>query len=171
MSIAPRVIAAGVLPFFDDGSTILLGLEYRKVYNTYTWMEFGGKKEGDESLAETACREANEETAGTLGLTLEQVLQAERAEHYVDYYNEKSGVFYRMYCVRVGTKPTLAQFEENAKQRNNEHVEKISWAYFKAFDVIYNKNGILPGTDAKVYSTSQIRLELLKQHPRLNEIC
>ena len=45
-----RGIAAGILPFFDNGRTILLGKEFRKNYNSYSWMEFGGKKDDDESL-------------------------------------------------------------------------------------------------------------------------
>jgi 8-oxo-dGTP pyrophosphatase MutT (NUDIX family) len=46
-----RTIAAGVLPFFDEGRTILLGQEYRKNFDAYYWMEFGGKQEPGQSLA------------------------------------------------------------------------------------------------------------------------
>lgn len=49
-----KQVAAGVLPLFDNGKTVLLGREYRKRYNSYAWMEFGGKHEAGETLAETA---------------------------------------------------------------------------------------------------------------------
>jgi len=155
-------LAAGILPFFDNGNKILLGKEYRKRDNTYSWMEFGGKQEKDETLAETACREANEETGQTLNITLQQVQLAEQNDHYVDYYNERTNVFYRMYCIKFeGEKPSPETFRENAKGK--DHVGKIEWNYFNTLDVVYNFNSILPGTDVKLYSTMWMRLEKLKR--------
>ena len=154
-------LAAGILPFFDNGRTILLGQEYRKRDNSYAWMEFGGKQEENETLAETACREANEETAQVLGCTLQQVELAEQAGHYVDHYNEKTNISYRMYCIKFeGEKPLPETFRKDAKGK--EHVEKIDWCYFDTFDVINNQNGILPNTEVQLYSTMRIRLEKLK---------
>lgn len=159
--LATAQLAAGVLPFFDNGRTILLGQEYRKRDSSYAWMEFGGKQEKNETLAETACREANEETAQTLRITLQQVQLAEQDVHYVDHYNEKTNIFYRMYCLKFeGEKPILETFRENAK--GNEHVEKIEWHYFDTFDFVNNRNGILPETEVQIYNTMRIRLKKLK---------
>jgi 8-oxo-dGTP pyrophosphatase MutT (NUDIX family) len=153
-------MAAGVLPFFDDGKTILLGKEFRERYNSYAWMEFGGKQKKNESLAETACREGNEETAGTLNIPLQQVQQAEEDGHYLDHYNDKTGIFYRMYCLKFDQKPLPETFRENAKGKNK--VDKVDFGYFNASDVIWNQDGSLPGTDVKLYSTMQIRLAKLR---------
>lgn len=154
-------MAAGILPFFDDGKTVLLGKEYRSNKNIYAWMEFGGKKENNETLAETACRETNEETGFTLRVTTEQVLYAERNGHYIEYYNEKSNTFYRMYCVIFDVeKPTIETFEKNSL--NKDYVEKVAWQYFKAKDVIYNQDGNLPRTTVKLYDTMRIRLAKLR---------
>jgi 8-oxo-dGTP pyrophosphatase MutT (NUDIX family) len=155
-----KVVAAGVLPFFNNRQTILLGKEYRKVFDRYNWMEFGGKREGNETLAEVACREANEETAGTLHITLDQVLEAERQDRYVDFHNPKSGVFYRMYCVDIaGELPTPEVFQANAV--GAAHVEMVEWRYFPADAVLHNVDGCLPDTDIKIYDTSCTRLKLL----------
>jgi 8-oxo-dGTP pyrophosphatase MutT (NUDIX family) len=153
-------VAAGVLPFFDDGRTILLGQEYRERTNSYAWMEFGGKREEGESLAKTACREANEETACSLQLDLHQVELAESKGHYVDHYNENTGVFYRMYVVKLEKKPKLETFKINAKTCND--VEKVEWQYFNTTDVISSCDGHLPGTDVPLYSTMRIRLAKLR---------
>lgn len=60
-----KCYAAGILPFFDYGRTILLGEETRKIGDNYedVWMEFGGKLEPGETLAQAAYRECDEETA------------------------------------------------------------------------------------------------------------
>jgi len=160
----PPQLAAGILPFFDNGKIILLGKEYRKRNNDYFWMEFGGKQEKNETLAETACRETNEETAQTLNITLQQVQLAEQNGHYVDHYNEKTNVFYRMYCLKFEEKPLLESFTENALEKaleGKDDVGKINWDYFNTNDVLYHSNGILPNTNVKLYSTMQIRLEKL----------
>jgi 8-oxo-dGTP pyrophosphatase MutT (NUDIX family) len=152
-------VAAGVLPFFHNGQSILLGKEYRKRYNSYAWMEFGGKREGNETLAETACREANEETAGTLHITLEQVQLAEKNGRYVDYHNPKTDVFYRMYCLDFDSAPDIEVFQTNAVGKS--HVEMVEWRYFAAKDVLENENGVLPNTDVKIYETTCTRIRLL----------
>ena len=160
----PPQLAAGILPFFDNGKIILLGKEYRKRNSDYFWMEFGGKQEKNETLAEAACRETNEETAQTLNITLQQVQLAEQNGHYVDHYNKKTNVFYRMYCLKFEEKPLLESFTENALGKaleGKDDVGKINWDYFNTNDVLYHSNGILPNTNVKLYSTMQIRLEKL----------
>ena len=149
-------IAAGILLFFDNNKTVLLGREFRKRYNTYAWMEFGGKHENGETLAETACREANEETAETLGITLDQVLEAEKKEMYVDYHNPKTDVFYRMYLVSIAHKPSLQSFADNAVGKS--HVEMVEWRYFNIIDVFSSIHGDLPCTNDKIYETTLVRL-------------
>lgn len=159
-SVQIRGYASGVLPFFDNGKTVLLGKEYRKTCNESVWMEFGGKPELSETPAETACREANEETAWSLNLRLDQVEEAEKNGHYVDYLNPGTGTFYRMYCVFLDEKIDLSVFHEN-KKRNSEHVEKDDWGYFSTEDVIYGES--LPIPDGKIYSTSRTRYNMLKE--------
>lgn len=140
--------------FFDNGKTVLLGQEHRKRYNKYTWMEFGGNPEANESLAETACREANEETAYTLGITIEQVLSAESKGHYIDYHNEATGIFYHMRCLILqGEKPNCDIFKVNSEGKNN--VEKVNWKYFNASDIIHNRDGL------ELYETMCTRLDKL----------
>jgi 8-oxo-dGTP pyrophosphatase MutT (NUDIX family) len=163
------LVCAGILPFFDNGKMVLLGKEFRKRNESYSWMEFGGKKENEETLAETACREANEETAQTIGITLEQVLIAEKDGHYIDYHNDKTNTFYRMYCIKIeGEKADIETFNINAK--NFKNVGKIEWQYFNSSDVIYNKDGNLPGTEVKLYSTMCARLEKLRSQEFLQYI-
>jgi len=162
-------LAAGILPFFDNGKTILLGQEYRKRDNSYSWMEFGGKLENGETLAETACREANEETGGTLGVTIDQVLASEQNGHYIDRYNEKSNVFYRMYCVLFeGEMITPESFKLNSEGK--KHVGKVDWQYFDSKNVIYNLDGKLPGTEIPLYGTMQIRLKKLQEQDFLSKL-
>lgn len=155
-----KTIAAGILPFSSNGKLILLGQEYRKNYDAYYWMEFGGKQEPGQTLAQTAWREALEETAGTLTITLEQVEEAERKGHYIDNYNERSGVYYRMYCVKMNEIPDPEIIKANAPGKKD--VEKINWQYFNAEDVIYNVDGVLPGDNNILYSTMRTRLEKLR---------
>ena len=107
-----------------------------------------------------AWREANEETAQTLRITLEQVLEAERLENYVDYLNPKTGMFYRMYYLYLDAKPEPTEFVFNAVGQS--HVEMVEWRYFTTNDVLNNQGGVLPGTDDKLYETTCVRLELLK---------
>lgn len=159
-------MSAGILPFFDNGNTILLGKEFRENHSSYAWMEFGGKQKQGETLAETAWREFIEETAGTLNIPFLQVQEAEKDGHYVDHFNEKSGMFYRMYCLKIGgLRPSPETFIQNA--HNFKSVGKIEWQYFEASDVVYNQEGNLPSTDVKLYSTMLIRLEKLKDLPFL----
>ena len=161
-------LASGLLLFFDEGRTILLGKEFRKRDSTYSWMEFGGKVEGTESPAETACREANEETAETLNISVQQVQQAEQDGHFIDYYNDKTNFFYRMYCVRLKKKPSTEEFSKNAVGKSN--VEKIEWCYFPSRDIIYNQDGSLPGTDVKLYSTMCTRIGILREKEFLQSL-
>lgn len=170
-----KKFAAGTLQFYDDGCTILLGKEFRENYNDFFWMEHGGGHELGESPAMTAWRETYEETAGTTGLTLEEVEEAERKGYFVEHFNEKSGVLYRMYCIKMkGEKPDLEAFRKNARlPEHAEHVEKVDWYYFDARDVIFNQDGTLPGihegTREKIYSTMLIRLDKLSRQPFLIE--
>lgn len=160
---AGALVCAGLFLFFDNGKTVLLGKEYRERYDTYAWMEFGGKQEPGQTLAETGHREGIEETASTLYIPLAQVQEAERQGHYVDHYNEKTKVFYRMYClVMSGEKPDPHTFEDNAKRLDCKDVEKVEWGYFNTSDVVNNIDGVLPGTDAKLYPTLLTRLEKLR---------
>lgn len=149
-----RKLAAGVLVFFDDGNTILLGKEYRKRYNCYAWMEFGGNLDGNESLLDAACREANEETADVLNINIRQLQTAENKGHFIDFYNENTAVFYRMYCIKLEYKPDIQSFKQNSVGKKN--VEKVEWKYFDTSDVLYNREGL------NLYETMCIRLDKLK---------
>lgn len=155
-----KTIAAGILPFFDGGKLILLGLEKRKDGESY-WMEFGGKQEKGETLAEAACREASEETGEVLKVDLSQALSVEEKNSHVDYYNPKSGVFYRMYPITFEHLIDPDLFREQSKGK--DHVEKVDWRYFKTEDVLHHKDGVLPGTEYKLYSTTITRLEIFKK--------
>lgn len=162
MLSTPKLVCAGVLPFFDRNNMILLGSEYRKRQDSCFWMEFGGKQEKGETLAETAWREANEETADLLQITLEQVLAAERKGYYIDHYNEKTDTFYRMYCIQLSIAPPAPEaFTAAAVGKSN--VEKTEWRYFSSQSVIYNFGGVLPGTEITLYDTMCARLEKLKR--------
>ena len=161
---APTRYAAGVLPFFDEGRTILLGKEYRAWSNEFCWGDFGGKLEQNETLAECALREAIEETAGTLNITISQIIDAESRGHYVDMFHKNSGLMYRMYCILFeGEKPDIAQFKKNAEIQNGAHTEKIEWKYFNTRAVIYNRNGHIPTTKVKLYKPFQRGLNSLKK--------
>lgn len=54
--------AAGIMFMAADTGRIMLGLRSRRVMEGGTWGVFGGKLEGDESAAEGAARESEEET-------------------------------------------------------------------------------------------------------------
>lgn len=138
--------AAGILPFFDDGKLVLLGQEFRKRNNSYYWMEFGGKLEPNETLAQTAHREFNEETAQSFHITLEQVELADQKGYFVDHFNEKTGVYYRMYCLNInGDKPSIDTIYRNSKGKSD--VGKIAWQYFETSKVLKNQNGIFSESD------------------------
>lgn len=166
--------AAGVLPFFNNGTgfDVLLGKEYRERFNAYRWLEFGGKSDIKESgeletLAETAVREANEETAGFLGVTLEKVLTAESRGEFIDYYNEKTNIFYRMYCIKFENKIDLENIQKQVQRTTLENVEMVDWKYFNADNVIFSEDGtIFDDIESKryiIYSTSLIRYKLLRE--------
>lgn len=159
--------AAGILPLFDGGKTVLLGKEYRERYNDYFWMEFGGKKELGETLAQTAHREFLEETAETIPLPFSVVESADVKGLFVDFYNEKTNFFYRMYCVLVeGEKPDPSTFLENAKGKSD--VEMEEYRYFPISELLC---GTLLGTEYKIYPTSQTRIELLKSNQKILSLC
>ena len=153
--------AAGILPFFDNGKTVLLGKEFRDRYNAFFWMCFGGKNEEGETLVQTAVRETSEETAFTLNASLEQVQEAEEKGHFVDFYNKSTNFFYRMYCIKFENKIDLDVTIEQAKL-NNDHVEKVGWNYFNALDVIFSEDGSIPETSEMIYSTELVRYKLLR---------
>jgi ADP-ribose pyrophosphatase YjhB (NUDIX family) len=150
---------AGVLPFFSNGQEILLGKEFRKKSNNFVWNEPGGKLDEGETFARAAYREANEETANGLNITLEQVEEAEQKGHYVDYLNPESNFFYRMYCVFFDEKRDLSIMEENRK-KNSEKVEMIEWKYFKTITVILWECILSEG---EIYKTAKIRYGLLRE--------
>lgn len=164
--LSAKTVAAGVLPLFDGGKTVLLGKEYRKRYDSYAWMEFGGKHEKDETVAQTACRECNEETADTLGITLQQVQEAEELGQFIDYHNPKTDVFYRMYFLYLTqSKPDTELFKINSVGKSN--VEMVEYKYFRTEDVLNNVDGVLPDTDVKLYATNCIRIAMLKESEKL----
>lgn len=156
-----KTFAAGVLPFFDNGKTILLGKEYRKSIDKFVWNEFGGKREEGETLAYTAYREANEETANGLNVTLKQVEEAEKNGHYVDYLNPKTLNFYRMYCLFLNDKIDLSIIQENKMKNNNDNIEMVDWKYFNTLTVIIWE--CLPFVEEEIYSTAKIRYNLMKE--------
>jgi len=162
-------VASGVLPLFDGGKTVLLGKEYRERYNNYYWLEFGGKLEKGETLAETACREANEETSNTLNITLEQVKEAEEFGQFIDYHNPKTDVFYRMYFVYLTMrKPDPEVFRSNSV--GSKDVEMVEWKYFDIDDVLNSEDGTLPNMESKIYETSRVRIAMLKNSGKLEKV-
>lgn len=146
-------LAAGILPFFDEGDTILLSKEFLEECGTHFWVVFCGIRQNSESPSETACREANEETAGVLDISMRQVEEAEQRGYFIDYYDEKTDFFYRMYCVVLDTKPSIEKFIQSVDMEEDE------WGYFPTKDVIHNTDGSLSGTDTKLYGIS-IRIEM-----------
>ena len=82
--------ASGIIPFFDDGKTVLLGRDTRIEQG---WKGFGGKVLNGETLAETAWREGNRETCYVLNITLKRVQEAEKLGYYKDYYVKDLKIF------------------------------------------------------------------------------
>ena len=76
------------------------------------------RMKGIETLAETAYRESQEETAWMLDTTLNLIKKAEEKGHYVDFYNEKTNFFYRMYCVKMIQKVDIEDIRVNAKEKD-----------------------------------------------------
>lgn len=151
-------ISAGILPLFDGGKTLLLGKEYRRRYEEMLWSEFGGKQDPGETLAETACREFNEETAYVFRLEIDEVIEAEKNQMYIDYFEPDTNFFYRMYILFFLEKPEISEFEKNRLYQN--FVEKIEWRYFNTQEILYK-----PGV--KIYKTTRNCLELLKESDKL----
>lgn len=156
---------AGVLPIFDDG-TVLLGKETRfsnkLKRNIYVWSDFGGaadpKDKGNSAV--TALREANEETAKTLKLTYNQVVNSPYTDH-----NHPTGGSYRMYYVKVhGQKPLLANFHKNAKKLNWRNVEKSDWKYVSAQHLLnavnaFSYTAFCPGTNEEIFAPTRAGLK------------
>jgi hypothetical protein len=105
----------------------------------------------------------NEESAQTLGITLEQVLKAEEKGKYVDYHNSNTGVLYRIYLVNVHDKPDISLFDVNAVGKS--HVEMVKWRYFNTVDLFNNQDRFLPDTDVKIYATTCTRLKMVYNTP------
>lgn len=109
-----------------------------------------------------------------LGITLQQVEDAEHIGNYVDFLNPKTGTLYRMYCIFTFKKVDLSVFEEN-KKKDSEHVEKNRWGYFNTVDVICKNRVPLfcakvstskpddVHDSGKIYSTARIRYDMLKE--------
>lgn len=156
---------AGILPMFDDG-TVLVGKETRfsnkLKKNVQVWSDFGGavdsKDKGD--IAKTALREANEETANTLKLAYNQVVNSPYTDHY-----HPSGGSYRMYYVRIpGHKPSLADFHNNARKLKWKSVEKSDWKYIPAQQLLNAVNvssyaAICPGTNEEIFAPTRAGLK------------
>jgi hypothetical protein len=153
---------AGVLLFFDDGTT-LLGREMRP--QGRVWSDLGGKQDPRETLAQTATREGNEESAGSFKnqLTLARVQQAEANGDFADHIHPATGNSYREYFVWLhGPKPSIQAIHKNAallKKRlgHKAHVEKDDWRYFPAQLIMngHNLNGNLPGTNEPLYGPTK----------------
>lgn len=156
---------AGVLPIFDDG-TVLLGKETRfsnkLKRNIHVWSDFGGAVDPKDkgNIAVTALREANEETAKTLKLTYNQVVNSPYTDH-----NHPTGGSYRMYFVKVhGQKPLLANFHKNAKKLNWRNVEKSDWKYVSAQHLLnavnaFSYTAICPGTNEEIFAPTRAGLK------------
>ena len=143
-------LAAGIFPVFDsldshDGKIVLLGKEYRSRYSRSFYMEFGGKHENGESLAETALREFKEETAFSIPLDIETVNKAERFGHYIDYYGPM--FFYRMYFIYFGQPIHVNDILLTSKTVGNEFVEKSKYKYFDLQEVVLHKDGMAHGKE------------------------
>ncbi|MBX9785705.1 MAG: NUDIX domain-containing protein [Alphaproteobacteria bacterium] len=157
-------LGAGVLPMFDDG-TVLVGRETRfsnkLKRNVQVWSDFGGavdsKDKGD--IARTALREANEETANTLRLSYNQVVNSPYTDHH-----HPSGGSYRMYYVKVsGQKPSLADFHNNARKLRWKSVEKSDWKYIPAQQLlnavnVFSYTTICPGTNEEIFAPTRAGL-------------
>ncbi len=156
---------AGVLPMFDDG-TVLIGKETRfsnkLKRNIHVWSDFGGAVDPKDkgNIAVTALREANEETAKTLKLTYNQVVNSPYTDH-----NHPSGGSYRMYYVKVhGQKPLIADFHKNAKKLNWKSVEKSDWKYIPAQQLLnavnaFSYTAICPGTNEEIFAPTRAGLK------------
>lgn len=119
-------------------------------------MEFGAKVDPGESFVEAARREAHEESNDILNIPLETLEKAERLGDYVDYYNQQSGMFYRMYCVLLEKVLDVSGFTAD-----KAHVEKHKLVYWPTKDVIHNNTWTLSdGTE--IYPTSTIRYSMLR---------
>ncbi|MBX9621311.1 MAG: NUDIX domain-containing protein [Alphaproteobacteria bacterium] len=157
--------SAGILPMFDDG-TVLMGKENRFSKNlkktVSLWSDFGGAADRTDNgdIARTALREANEETANTLGLTYEQVVNSPFTIH-----QHPSGDSYRMYYVRVyGKKPLPTDFHKNAVKLGWKNVEKSEWKYVSAQQLLDAVNArsyaaILPGTGEEIFALTRLGLK------------
>lgn len=157
-------VSAGILCLFNGGKTVLLGKEFRYKLDRYCYSEFGGKQEIGETLYETAFRECMEETGFSLDLKIEQVQEAENSGKYIDYINEKSGVFYRMYYVYLDGKPLVEEIKKNKdSQPKGQYEEMVEFKYFNTRAVIDNYDGRLPGTNIKLFPPMIQRLKVLKR--------
>lgn len=161
--------ASGVLPLFDQGKTVLLGKEFRSKMNTSFWNGMGGKVEEGETFAEAALRETLEETAYTLKITLEQVLESERKGHFVDFHNPKSNFYFRMYVVIITSEKIDPKvFLENSIGKDK--VEMVEWRYFNTSDLMSSMGGSLPDTEFKIYPTMMTRLAMLREKEFVKEL-
>jgi 8-oxo-dGTP pyrophosphatase MutT (NUDIX family) len=152
LSSALYADGAGLLPIFDDGTT-LSGKEYRS--GAFLWNDFGGQQEPHEALSTTAYREFIEET-GYYSFPHVKLADVQNAP-FVDHIHPIGT--YRIYFVPVaGPKPSIQDIIHNGNRAKhkfgrNAHVEKVDYAYIPAHHLISAAlvNAPFPGTNEEMF--------------------
>lgn len=142
--------AAGVLPLFERNGEAYtcLGEEVRgwTRHRFNAWSDFGGRRDPNESLDQTALRELREESAGSFhNLTLNDI----NASRYYDHHRvNRHGQphIYRQYFVDmrgkegVGGAITAERMWNNAQHVRSQpgfhHLEKTDYAFVKVSDLL-----------------------------------
>ncbi len=85
-----KPLAANIIVQHPDGRTMLQFRDGKPISLPLTWCFFGGGREGDESMAECAARELNEEiTINAKPEDMEFVAEYDGVKHYVHLYRYK----------------------------------------------------------------------------------
>jgi 2'-5' RNA ligase/ADP-ribose pyrophosphatase YjhB (NUDIX family) len=142
--------AAGVLPLFERNGEAYtcLGEEARgwARHRFNAWSDFGGRRDPNESLDQTALRELREESAGSFPhLTLGDI----NASRYYDHHrvnHHRQPHIYRQYFVDMRGKEgaqgpiTAERMWNNARRVRSQpgphHVEKTDYAFVKVSDLL-----------------------------------
>ncbi len=112
------MVAAGILPFAISGrrTFILLGRERFKKGKCGRWSDFGGKREANETVEQTASREAEEEADGLLGNRRELHEKLVKGDDVYGLSSSRAGT-YRSFLLKIDYDADLpARFEKQTKE-------------------------------------------------------
>lgn len=119
-------MGAGILPttIHNNKLYFLFGKENKYETSAPGYADFGGGTDNNESLFETAVREAGEELTGFLGSSKDVIkLLKKHGTYNIDYLHNSEHSLYRMHIFPLKYDPMLAIYYNNNQQFIQTHLD------------------------------------------------